>query len=86
MPGRPPKAFGPEHTRADVIAYARELESELDAQDEEHVNWETAIGQMRSCRDPLCCLCRECVVALQVRLKPPPLTVPRKYVVSQWRR
>lgn len=81
MPGRPPKAFGPEHTRADVIAYVRTLENELATMDA----LESVLAQMRCCRDGRCHLCPSCVTKLQIEAKPTPLTIVHKYVVSDWR-
>lgn len=72
--------------RSDLIAHIRRLEAELDAMNQEHDALDTLMAQLRSCLDPHCCMCRECVVTLFIRAQPAPLTLPRRYVEAPWRR
>ena len=83
---RPPKAFAKDVSREELIAYVRRLEAELAALDEEQDALDTALAQLRSCTDPRCTLCRQCVTQLFVRTKPLAMTLPKKYVEAPWRR
>lgn len=82
---RPPREFAKDATREQVLAYARQLERELAAIDDEHDAIDTVLAQLRSCRDPHCTLCNVCVTRLFIKIKPAPLALPRKYVVAPWR-
>ena len=75
-----------EATHGELLAHIRRLEAELAAMDDEHAALDTLMSQLRSCLDPHCCMCRECVVTLFIRAQPAPLTIPKRYVEAPWRR
>jgi hypothetical protein len=78
---------------ADLIDYIHHLEEQLQkvrgaltARQEGEAERDAIIAQLRCCTDPHCVMCASCVTALQVRLKPAPPTIQRKYVEAPWRR
>lgn len=77
--------FGQDVERSDLILYIRQLEAELAAMTEKQAVLEALFSHLRSCHDPRCVRCPECVMKLFVRAEPAPMTLPQQYVSRPWR-
>jgi hypothetical protein len=74
------REFDRQATREQFLVYIRQLERQLGEAETEIETRDRELAQLRSCTDHQCYLCPECVVALFLRTRPTPLTLPRKYV------